>query len=251
MPDPLSMATARWQTLLDAHEDALALTVFCDEIIPLLLPELHARFDRDYPEEQSGGTFGGLVSLLGYTPDTTILAAQFVEAKVVVVLHTLETRPFLDQVRAMLPQCDVKSVQFDRDDLGSLEPAMGTALQALDDSDDVVVEMTGGTKPMGNLVWLAAAMRGIPALYIDYLRYDPRHRKPVPASIYMRLMRAPRPSALSPLVRQDLVTRLQHVTSSLRDLAPGPVSEADLQRNNRIQIISKEIEQISSIIGRS
>ncbi len=188
MAESIDDVTREWLLLLNQKEDARALELFCLRIIPLLVDRLHARFRVDHPSRIQGGRYRGLISLLGYTPDTVVLAARFTTPLSMVVLHTPETAPFLAPVRLYcgVPETALRTIAFDKSNIDSLRHAFAEAAASLD--GDVAVELTGGTKLMGAVLHLAAAIRGLDTLYIDYGEYDPRHRKPLPASTYIRLV---------------------------------------------------------------
>jgi hypothetical protein len=85
-----------------------------------------------------------------------------------------------------VPATALSTIAFDKSNIDSLRCAFAEAAASLD--GDVAVELTGGTKLMGAVLHLAAATRGLDTLYIDYDEYDPRYRKPLPASTYIRLI---------------------------------------------------------------
>ncbi|TMQ11898.1 MAG: hypothetical protein E6J90_33480 [Deltaproteobacteria bacterium] len=190
MIEPMKEATQEWFALLDRKEDAAALDLFSSRIVPLLLDRLHERFRSDHPNRPHGGRYQGLISLLGYTPDTVILAARFAQPRSMVVLHTPETAPFLEAVRSHsgLSHDTLRAIVFDKSSMNELRRAFDEGMGGLAGFSDVAVELTGGTKPMGAVLHLAAAARGVDTLYIDYAQYDPRHRKPIPDSTYVRLL---------------------------------------------------------------
>lgn len=193
--DELSKATTTWLTLLEAQDEHAALQYFSTVIVPLILPTVRARFATVYPREAVEGHYQGLISLLGFTPDTTILATRFTGARMLAVIHTAETARFLDDVRAHcgLPADAVQAFPFHRDRLEDLSTAVDHALDWLGDRVPVAVEVTGGTKPMGIYAHGTAQSRGLDTLYIDYDQYEPRYRKPLPESLHFHLLRTPPP----------------------------------------------------------
>lgn len=193
MRDPLDEATIAWFSLLERQETDAALDLFCTRIVPELLPVLRARFVQDHPRGGGDGRYDGLISLLGFTPDTSILAARFTGARRVALLHTAETERFVADVRAFagLAPEDVLAVPFDRHHLEDVERAFADALSLFADARSLAVEQTGGTKPMSTALHVVAALSDVDTLYLDYDQYDPRYRKPVPASIRVRRMESP------------------------------------------------------------
>ena len=82
-----------WLKLLLNKNDAEALQLYCDKIIPCILPSLHEKFRETY---RHNAEYDGLISLQGFTVDTVILAYEFIKPKNFVVLHTEETKYLLD-----------------------------------------------------------------------------------------------------------------------------------------------------------
>lgn len=170
------------------------LQFFCNAIIPALLPVLHQRFQHDYPQQgPEGHRYDGLISVLGYTPDTVILAQRFTEARRLLILHTRETAPFLPTVRANVRLTDeaFQAIEFDKLHAEQLFEILHQAVETLGRTTRIAIELTGGTKPMGATLQMAAAVYDIDTLYIDYEQYEPQYRKPRPESTYIRLMENP------------------------------------------------------------
>jgi signal transduction histidine kinase len=186
-----------WWRRLGASTDELsldALEFFCTELVPHILPMMRARFVRDHPGDARQGRYDGLVSLLGYTPDPTIVVTRFCEPERLVVLHTEETRPLLDPVRRHcgLPPERIVCVSFDKHALDGLHVVFADAVKAhLGTLGRIGVELTGGTKPMAAALHFAAAMMNNDTLYLDYDRYRPKYRKPEPETLYLAVIHNP------------------------------------------------------------
>lgn len=223
MIEDLDAVTEEWFALLERQEGRLALDLFCTRILPAILPSIRACFVADHPRAGTGGRYDGVISLLGYTPDTSIIAARFTETERLVVLHTAETAQFLEDVRtyAGLPEALVTAVQFDRGRIDDLERAFHEARHLLF-SSRIAVEVTGGTKPMSTILHVAAALADVDTLYIDYERYEPRYRKPVPASIHVRMLDSRLRSSADVDSAAALLGRLRVVHDLLRSTTtPG------------------------------
>lgn len=227
----LAEATQAWLGCLERQESRAALDCFCSRIIPCLIEGLRAEFCAEYPELPNRWRYEGLITLLGFTPDTSILATRFTGAERVAILHTPETAAFLGEVRAFcgLPAGCVVAVPLDRRSLLDVSRALQEAVAALGSPRAIAVEVTGGTKPMSTALHVAAALSDMDTLYIDYTRYDPRYRKPMPDSIHMRLLESPLRSGsgdgAAGAALDDVARRMRLVTVALEELS------RDLQRD--------------------
>jgi hypothetical protein len=103
---PIAELTDDWIAMLQASGESAALEFYCNKIMPELLPTLQEEFRKTYGREPK---YDGLISLLGFAPDTVILASQFVKPENLVVLHTQETKGFLDIV---LRYCGIPVASF-------------------------------------------------------------------------------------------------------------------------------------------
>jgi len=193
----LSERTDKWIEILrkgGASAEETALDFFCREIVPGLMSILHQKFSVD-PSHQTNpsGHYDGLISVLGFTPDTVILATRFAQPDQLAILHTKETHTYLSTVRRYvdLPADRVIAEEFDKSSTEDLYRALNLLLARFDRKARVALELTGGTKPMGGALQIAAAVFDIDAIYIDYDKYIPDLRKPRPESVYIRLMENP------------------------------------------------------------
>ncbi|MDQ2902753.1 MAG: hypothetical protein M3Y81_04265, partial [Chloroflexota bacterium] len=137
--------------------------------------------------------YDGLISLLGFTPDTVVLAYQFIKPKTLVVLHTKETEKFLDNVvnLAHIPIADFFHEPFFETPYSDIYRALESALKRFSKDSRIAIELTGGKKTMGGALAVAAGMLNIDLLYIDYKVYMPEFRKPMPNSTYIHLVGNP------------------------------------------------------------
>jgi hypothetical protein len=107
----VSELTDEWIALLQSSGEETALGFYCEYIMPELLPTLRKKFRETYGHEPH---YDGLISLLGFAPDTVILASQFVKPETLVVLHTEETKDFLDRVYSRSVESQHKTSYFTR-----------------------------------------------------------------------------------------------------------------------------------------
>lgn len=189
----ISQLTSEWLALLQDKKDKDALRFYCETIIPSLLPHLRQKFERAYGKVPK---YSGLVSLLGFTPETVILTYKFFMPEVFVVLHTKETEHLLDMVcqYGNIPIASFYHQPFSEDPSIDIYRALETSLKHFSDGQSrKAIELTGGKKTMGGALSIAAGILDIDLLYIDYESngYMPKFRKPKPESVYIHLVGNP------------------------------------------------------------
>jgi len=208
LPENYSLLFAEWTRLLDQQDTGLADSYYFQNIMPVILPIM---------EERSGKIpkYRGLISLLGFTPETVILTSRILKPKSLVVLHTPETERLLNIVAAHcgLPPNQVHYVSFlhDEEHIDDIYAALKQALQRFSQSDQVAVELTGGKKTMSvQLSNAVAALRhrlglSIDVVYIDYDKYLPKYRKPAPESSRLLIIHDPPATAYAVFGKVDKV----------------------------------------------
>jgi CRISPR-associated protein (Cas_Cas02710) len=189
----ISDMTSEWLSLLQNKKDDDALQFYCQSIIPSLLPNLRQKFEKTYGRIPK---YNGLVSLLGFTPETVILAYKFLMPEVFVVLHTKETEHLLDIVckYGNIPLASFYHQPFVEEPSIDIYRALETSLKYFSNGKSrKAIELTGGKKTMGGALSIAAGILDIDLLYIDYESdgYMPQFRKPKPESVYIHFVGNP------------------------------------------------------------
>ena len=187
---PIAELTDDWIAMLQSSGEAAALEFYCEKIMPALLPTLQEAFKGTYGQEPK---YDGLISLLGFAPDTVILASQFVQPETLVVLHTKETKGFLDKV---LRFCGIPVASFFHESFSEIPNtdiyrALEAALKRFPKGSRIAIELTGGKKTMSGALAIASGLLDIDLMYIDYSKYMPEFRKPRPESTYIQLVGNP------------------------------------------------------------
>lgn len=88
-------ASKKWLELLQERKNEEALNFYCTEILKNLTPQMRKDFSDNYNRQAK---YDGLISLLGFTPETVILSYLFAEPDNFVILHTEETKHLLETV---------------------------------------------------------------------------------------------------------------------------------------------------------
>jgi len=187
----ISDLTNEWINLLKtAKEPDAPLDFYCRKIMPELLPLIREKFKADYDQEPQ---YDGLISLLGFTPETVILSHQFIQPEKIVVIHTEETKDLLDTVKtyANIPSYSYFYESFSEKPNTDIYRALEAALRRFPKGSRIVIELTGGKKTMGGALAIAAGILDINLIYIDYKEYLREFRKPRPESTYIQLVGNP------------------------------------------------------------
>ncbi|GAA5527164.1 hypothetical protein [Herpetosiphon gulosus] len=186
----LPLLTEQWIKLLQEKKDRDALDFYCTNIIPNIIPKLKENFIKNHNIQPN---YDGIISLLGFTPDTVILTYLFAKPKKLIVLHTKETERFLDDVvkYTSIPIGNFYHEVFIEDPSIDIYRALEVSINRFDKDEKIAIELTGGKKTMGGALAVAAGLLDIDQLYIDYKEYMPSFRKPKPESTYIHLVTNP------------------------------------------------------------
>ncbi|WP_163507091.1 hypothetical protein [Fodinicola acaciae] len=141
-----------------------------------------------------------LVSLSGFSPETTILACKILEPKRLMTIGSDETRDSVDVIQEVLgyraSQLDMRYVdptdplhlyRHIQDAADNARPASGG------ERPYVMIDITGGKKVMSASAALAASQLDLPMCYIES-KFDPEMRQAVPGT--ETLLIVPNPTSL-------------------------------------------------------
>lgn len=190
MTEDITVLTKEWVELLQCKHDDAALKMYCERIIPCLIPKMRSKFQSLTGYDAH---YDGLISLLGFTPETVVLIHQFIKPDMLVVLHTNETSHLLDTVvrySGISMDCFFHE-PFVETPNTDIYRALEAALKRFPKGAHIAIELTGGKKTMGGALAVAAGVLDIDLLYIDYEKYMPEFRKPEPDSTYILLVGNP------------------------------------------------------------
>jgi CRISPR-associated protein (TIGR02710 family) len=165
------------------------------ELLPATVAQAR-RNSADVPR----GPIDLLVSLSGFSPETTILAFELLQPQRLMIIGSDSTRASVDVINDALklplsrldmrygdPTDPLKIYQF-------VQEAAQTAPPARDGGRPrIIIDITGGKKVMSASAALAAAQLDLPLCYIDG-KFDPELRQSEPGT--ERLVILPNPTAL-------------------------------------------------------
>ena len=194
LPADYPVVFAEWTRLMDDQKIGEADTFYFETILPAILPLVA---NRSHAQQR----YAGVISLLGYTPETVVLTSRLLRPQRLVVLHTPETARQLDVARRYsglsLSSFYHEEFLHDREHVNDIYLALQRAVAHLGDGDAIAIELTGGKKTMGmQLANAATALRHIQkrdvdVVYVDYDEYLPRYRKPLPESTRLLILEDP------------------------------------------------------------
>jgi len=195
----------RWVELLQSGQSAAAQELYFEAILPGLLPGLRAR-----PEHREIGArkVHTLVSLMGYSPETTVISTAIVQPERLVVI-TSENVPesyermlmFLVQHR-ILPGWRAHFVPVDPVDYEGIYRAVKAELQT---GRENLVDITGGKKVMSATAGAVGWRLDVPLCYVENERWDTVLRRPIPGSETLIILRNPADFKLAELRNEALV----------------------------------------------
>lgn len=194
LPDDYSSLFAEWTRLLDTQDTQAAEIFYFVRILPAILPTVRKRLGNI-------SKYNGLISLLGFTPETVVLTSRLLKPDKLIILHTPETEGFIDVVKTHsgIPFDRIENEVFLHDDehIDDIYMALKKALNHFTISDRIAIELTGGKKTMGIQLSNAVATirhnqkRPIDVVYIDYDEYMPKYRKPLPETSRLLIVKDP------------------------------------------------------------
>jgi CRISPR-associated protein (Cas_Cas02710) len=177
----ISDLTNKWIELL-ASKSQDAFEYYCNNIIPSLLPQLKEEFKTAYQQDSK---YDCLISLLGFTPETSILAYQFCEPEKFIVLYTEESSKYLQEV-VLYSKVPISSFFHEKvieiEHNKGVYQALEAALQRVPKGSRVAIDLTGGKKIMSGALAVAAGVLDLDLIYIDFRDYMSEFRKPKPES---------------------------------------------------------------------
>lgn len=180
----IKLLTEQWIELLQNRDNEAAFKLYCEQIIPEIVPALRDKFQSTYKRSSH---YKGLISLLEFTPETVILTYHFIQPEKLVILYTDETGKLLDVVRehTKIPSSSFFYEPFSEQENTNIYQALEASLKRFSEGLNIAIELTGGKKTMAGALAVTAGILNIDLLYIDYTEYMQEFRKPKPESTYI------------------------------------------------------------------
>jgi hypothetical protein len=243
MPDPVFRTENldAWRALLSEDRER-ASALYFETILPDLVSftiDLEAHRGIDMPCDT-------LISLMGLSPETTVLAAAILKPRRVVTIRSRGfTSSFDRAARFMIERGLVTFSGLVHEEVSPTDPfGVYEAIRRNvigREGEAAVVDVTGGKKVMSASATLAASELGLPVCYIDG-EYDPEMRRPILGS--ERLIVLPNPSTYrAEISRKEALTVYES-----RDY---PAAILAFQRSRDLQPRSAQFEDFATAICRA
>jgi len=161
-----------------------ALEFYFEHILPLVVALVR---DAEAHEELRALGCSTLVSTMGFSPETTIIAAAVFRPRKIVLITTQNNDVSINLGMSFLIQtmgyayADVRFVEVDPTDTEQIYEAILPQIQGDHSAGTPIVDVTGGKKIMSATAAVAAWEARAPMCYVDG-RYDRVRRRPVPGS---------------------------------------------------------------------
>jgi hypothetical protein len=223
LPENYALLYAEWTRLLDQQDSNAADSFYFQNILPVILPTIRER-SGEIPK------YKGVISLLGFTPETVILTSRLLEPSILAVLYTPETERLHTTIATYcgLESSRIRYFSFlhDEEHTDDIYAALKQALLLFSKSDRVAIELTGGKKTMSvQLSNAVAALRHrhgflVDVVYIDYDKYLPKYRKPVPETSRLLFIQDP------PATAYAVFGHVEEVDFKTRQILVNPIFSA-------------------------
>lgn len=199
----LAERTARWLEIANGRETYGAGTAVeqstrfqMEQLLPLTARRCHAKLD---PLLQ--GQVDGLVSLVGMSPQTTIMVTEALRPMRLLLVSSSNSHASSQAIESWLcdpkrewraPRPEVRPIPpTDPDAIGAAVRDWVRAIRAQAPAARVVLDATGGKKSMSVVAGMLAVELGLEVVYLDSA-YDPSLRMPRPGSEVVVPIRVPR-----------------------------------------------------------
>ena len=212
----------RWKQLrIDCGDGAWesAREYYWDEILPDVVDRVKKNPDSNAPKEG----VGVLISTLGESPQTTIIAYEILKPRYVVVVTSKQSSEKIKKVRDWIKENSEHEIEekcwiteeVDKVDFVGLNGQVTTRIdQFYEDVKrmeyPVIIDVTGGTKLMSAAAAYTAWNRDLHCCYVNS-SYDSEMRMPEPGSEFVELL--PRPYQLT--ANRDFNTAKKHFNAGL------------------------------------
>jgi len=171
----------------DSH--AQALRFYYDEVLQHVIAQFHTRAK---PQRDRLAPVYLQVSMLGFSPETAVLACHAICPQRLLVLYSGNASESPDIVRRFVVgdgEHQISPSSFKAQECPPTDPeGIATIIERAakeawseDATAQIVVDITGGKKAMSAAAALAASQLGLPVVYIDG-EYDPKLRRPTPGT---------------------------------------------------------------------
>ncbi len=182
-----------WRKLLAGGDSDAALLFYFDNVLPMVVANLE-KCPQQIELRKLGCSI--LVSTMGFSPETTVLAASVLRPERLVIIVSQQSQSALDLAIAhlvkneILPFSAIRVEDVDPTDTDGIYSAIRRHFVQTAHSGAPIMDVTGGKKVMSATAAIAAWELKIPLCYVEGV-YDQALRRPQPGSEKIVLLRNP------------------------------------------------------------
>lgn len=226
----------KWREL-NASDRQAALSSYFEWILPAIVEYLPS---LDCHQHLRGTHYGTLVSLMGFSPETTVIAATLLRPQQLVIVRSKGTAESYDLATDFLVQrkffrnSQLAQVEVDPTDPVSIYDKIVQYLPRADGQHHLI-DVTGGKKVMSASAAIAASELDVPMCYIDG-DYDAQMRRPTPGTERLIVL----PSAGQAFARQRRERALDRYEAH-----DYPAAGAAWQASRQAQVHSSHLEDFA------
>ncbi len=180
---------SEWKEMNQTGRFAEARQYYFDQLFAEVIVNFENRVVNDWPLERP---IDVLFSVLGFTPEPIILAARALKPRKHVIFHDKEVAFNEDNIRFLpkfLPD-GFERVELPDESFSSIYNIMKQQM-AFNAGRNYTINITGGKKSMVASSSIFARDFNSSVIYVDYDKYDPNLRRPLPGTERINLVYTP------------------------------------------------------------
>lgn len=178
-----------WKEMNQTGRFAEARQYYFDQLFAEVIVNFENRVANDWPLERP---IDVLFSVLGFTPEPIILAARALKPRKHIIFHDKEVAFNEDNIRFLpkfLPD-GFERVELPDESFSSIYDIMKQQM-AFNAGRNYTINITGGKKSMVASSSIFARDFNSSVIYVDYDKYDPNLRRPLPGTERINLVYTP------------------------------------------------------------
>jgi len=189
MENSFQAHVSEWKEMNQAGRFAEARQYYFDQLFAEVIVNFENRVINDWPLERP---IDVLFSVLGFTPEPIILAARALKPRKHVIFYDKEVAFNEDNIRFLpkfLPD-GFKRIELLDESFSSIYDIMKQEM-AFNAGRNYTTNITGGKKSMVASASIFARDFNSSVIYVDYDKYDPNLRRPLPGTERINLVYTP------------------------------------------------------------
>lgn len=179
-----------WRDLNLSGQFAAARQLYFDELFEEIISNFKEKVEAEWPPIER--PVDVLFSVLGFTPEPIILAAQALHPKKHIIFHDKDVA-FNEDNRRFLPKFlsdGYERIELPDESFATIYDIMRQQM-ALNPGRNYTINITGGKKSMVASASIFARDYNASVIYVDYKEYLPELRRPAPGTEYLNVVYTP------------------------------------------------------------